>query len=120
MSTTQELLVKARELGIALAAHPSVRAHLAAQQAVRTDADARQLLYEYQAQLQHIDQLRVTQQPIEPADRQRLRDLENRMAAQESVKNLMRTQADYAALMAQVNEAIDGPLSALNAGETPA
>lgn len=44
------------------------------------------------------------------------------MAGQESLKTLMRTQADYVAtaLMAQVNGAIDGPLAALATPERPA
>lgn len=113
MADVEELIGKARALGEALAQHPVVQAHHAAQRAVRADGAAQKLLQDYQQQLARIQQLEATQQPIEVADKQKLKSLERDMAGQESLKQLMRTQVDYVALMSRINSAIDGPLAAL-------
>jgi cell fate (sporulation/competence/biofilm development) regulator YlbF (YheA/YmcA/DUF963 family) len=80
---------------------------------VHADPTAQKLLQEYQAQLNHIRDLEAQQKPIEVADKQKLKSLEGQIAGQAALKNLMRTQADYVALMAQINREIDGPLSEL-------
>ena len=41
------------------------------------------------------------------------------MAGHETLKTLMRTQADYVGLMNQVNGAIDAPLAQLTTGTEP-
>lgn len=120
MSDVQELLAKARSLGEALAGHPRVRAHYEAQRAVQADAEAQKLLQDYQAQLNRIRRLEVARKPIEVADKHKLRDLEARMAGYEALKKLMRTQADHVEIMAQVNRAIEEPLSTLAPSEKPA
>ncbi len=113
MQDFQDLLTKARALGTALAAHPIVQAHRDAQRSVRADAAAQQLLQDYQMQLQRLRELEAQLKPIEVADKQKLKNLEGQIAGQESLKALMRTQADYVALMTQVNREIDGPLADL-------
>jgi cell fate (sporulation/competence/biofilm development) regulator YlbF (YheA/YmcA/DUF963 family) len=111
MQDIQDLLAKARALGAALATHPIVQAHHQAQRAVHADAAAQKLLQDYQAHMSRLHDLQAQQKPIEVADKQRLKSLEGQIAGQESLKTLMRTQADYVALMAQVNHEIDGPLA---------
>lgn len=113
MPDVQDLLSKASALGTALAAHPTVQAHYQAQRAVRADTAAQKLLQDYQVQLNRIRQLEVDMKPVEVADKQKLKSLETQMAGQDSLKALMRTQADYVALMSQVNNAIDGPMASL-------
>jgi cell fate (sporulation/competence/biofilm development) regulator YlbF (YheA/YmcA/DUF963 family) len=113
MADVEDLVQKARALGTALAAHPVVRAHYEAQRAVRTDAGAQQLLREYQAHIDRLHQLEAGQMPIEVADKQKLKTFEQQMAAQDSLKRLMRTQTDYVALMNRINSEIDGPLASL-------
>ena len=120
MQDIQDLLTKARALGQALAAHPVVKTHHAAQQAVHADAAAQKLLTNYQMQLNHVRDLEAQLKPVEVADKQKLKTLEAQIAGQESLKLLMRTQADYVALMAQVNREIDGPLASLAPPEPPA
>jgi len=117
MHDIQDLLARAQALGAALAAHPSARAYHAAQRAARTDAAAQRLMHDYQGQLTRIQQLEAELKPVEVADKQQLKSLETEMAGNEALKTLMRTQADYVALMAQVNGAIDGPLGELASGE---
>ena len=113
MSDMQDLLARAGVLGEALAAHPTVRGHYDAQRAVRTDTSAQQLLRDYQDHAKRMRQLEAEQKPVEVEDKRKLRDLEQQMARHETLKRFMRTQADYVALMAQVNAAMDAPLAAL-------
>jgi len=113
MQDLQDLLAKARSLGEALAAQPTVRAHFEAQRHLQVDEAARKLAAEYQAQLDHIRRLEEERKPIEVADKHKLKDLETQLAGNDVLKNLMRTQADYVALMNQVNRAMDAPLNAL-------
>lgn len=113
MPDTQELLEKAQALGTALAGHATVREYHAAQRAARQDETAQRLLREYQAALDHIGALEAERKPVEPADKQKLRDFERQLTGHPLLKNLMRLQADYAALMAQINSAIDAPLAQL-------
>jgi cell fate (sporulation/competence/biofilm development) regulator YlbF (YheA/YmcA/DUF963 family) len=119
MPDTADILTKARALGEALAAHPVVQAHSQSQRAAREDRGAQQLLRDYQAQLTRIRQLESELKPIEVEDKRKLKDLEARMAGCDSLKNLMRTQADYVALMSQVNNAIDAPVATLGRTEPP-
>lgn len=120
MPEPQDLLNQARALGEALAAHPTVQAYYRAQQAVRSDASARRLLQDYQAQLDRLHTLEAEQKPIEVADKHRLRDLETQVAGHDALKTLMRTQADYVDLMSRVNRAIDEPLARFATPEKPA
>jgi cell fate (sporulation/competence/biofilm development) regulator YlbF (YheA/YmcA/DUF963 family) len=117
MPERQDVVALAAALGQALAAHPAVRAHRDAQHAVQTDSSAQKLLMDYQTHMGRLRQLEAEQKPIEVADKRHLRELEAQMAGHESLKALMRTQADYVALMTQVNSAIDGPLGEYAAPE---
>jgi cell fate (sporulation/competence/biofilm development) regulator YlbF (YheA/YmcA/DUF963 family) len=118
MQDTQALVSLARQLGEALAAHPTVRDYRAAQRAVRDDESARQLLEAYQTQAARIHQLEQEQEPIEVADKQALREHETKLSAHATLKNLMRHQADYVQLMSQVNQAMEAPLAYLAAPES--
>ncbi len=120
MPEPQDLLNQARALGESLAAHPTIQAYYRAQQAVRADAAARRLLQDYQSHLDHLHALEAAQRPIEVADKHRLKDLETQMAGHDTLKTLMRTQADYVELMARVNRAIDEPLARFAMPERPA
>lgn len=116
MADITQLLDKARALGDALAAHDVPRAYHAAQQAARRDSGAQTLMRDYHAQINHIRDMEAQQRPIEVADKQKLKDLEQRMATSDVLRQLMRAQADYVALMNQVNEVMEAPLLALAEG----
>lgn len=111
MQDTQELMNKARELGQAIAQHDLIEAYFAAQQAVANDQEAQGLLKSYTQQMEHFQQLEAAQQPIEVADKKKMAELESNVAANEHLKDLMRSQADYVALMNQINNAMSAPLT---------
>jgi cell fate (sporulation/competence/biofilm development) regulator YlbF (YheA/YmcA/DUF963 family) len=112
MAEIQELVDRARALGEAIANHPDVRAFAAARTRVEKDAEAQQLLKAYEEQARHIRRLEAEQKPIEVADKRKLAECEQRMASNDALKELMRRQADYVALMNQVNRAMEAPLAA--------
>jgi len=112
MDDLRELLDKARALGETIAAHPRMREYTAAREAVEKDADTQSLLQSYGRQAEHIRALERNQKPVEVADKQKLAEIEGRMAGNDALKRLMRCQADYVELMNQVNRAMEAPLAA--------
>lgn len=112
MTDIQELLDRARALGEAIANHPHVQAFSAAREKVEKDAEAQQVLKAYEEQARHVRQLEAERKPIEVADKRKLAECEQGMASNEALKELMRRQADYVALMNQVNQAMEAPLAA--------
>ncbi|MFQ5806850.1 MAG: YlbF family regulator [Phycisphaerae bacterium] len=107
----QELLDRARALGEAIANHPRVRAFMAARAKAEQDSEAQQLLKAYEEQAQHVRRLEAEQKPIEVADKRKLAECEQKMASNEALKELMRTQVDYVTLMNRVNQAMEAPLA---------
>jgi cell fate (sporulation/competence/biofilm development) regulator YlbF (YheA/YmcA/DUF963 family) len=110
MAEFDEVLRQAKSLGQALAAHPRVAAYIAAQAAVHRDSAARSLLSDYDRHVQHVHSLEVEGKPIEVADKHKLRDLQSGMAGNESLKQLMRTQADYLELMNRIHDVLETPI----------
>ena len=112
MADVQELVNQARALGEAIARHPDVQAYAAARKKVNSDADAQQLLKSYSEQAGRIRTLEAQQKPIEPEDKRKLIEYEQKMASNEALKELMRRQVDYVTLMNQINQAMESPLAA--------
>jgi len=101
-----DMLHKAEELGRLLADHSRFKALMAARDAVRADGAARQLLADYQSQVEKIQELTLGQKPVEVSDKRRLAELEQQVASNEVLKKLMQAQADFSQLMSNVNRAI--------------
>ncbi len=113
MADSQELIERARALGEAIANHPNVRAFVNARAEVEKNTDAQELLKAYGEHAQHIRKLEAEQKPIEVADKHKLAEYEQQMASNEALKKMMAAQVDYVALMNQVNQAMEAPLSAI-------
>jgi cell fate (sporulation/competence/biofilm development) regulator YlbF (YheA/YmcA/DUF963 family) len=111
MASTQELLEQARALGEAIASHPHVQAFMKAKARTEADSDAQRVLGDYQKQVQRIRKLETEQKPIEVGDKRKMAECEQAMASNDALKELMRTQADYVALMNQINRAMETPLA---------
>lgn len=112
MPDFQDLVDQARRLGEAIAGHATVKSYFAARQAVQDDKEAQTLLADYTKHMERIQQLEREQKPIEVADKRQVADFESQIASNDPLKQLMRTQADYVALMNQVNQAMEGPVAA--------
>lgn len=111
MPDMTELLSQARKLGEAIAATPKVRGFLEAQAAVADDAEAQRLLADYQKHANEMQTLASQQKPIEPDLKHKLAACEQAMASHESLKKLMRAQADYIDVMNAINRAMEEPLA---------
>lgn len=104
----EELIRKAEELGRLLAEHPRFKALIAARDAVRDDAAARELLQKYQAQVEKIQQATDEGKPIEVDDKRALADLEGQVAGNDAIKGLSQAQVEFSEMMNRINRAIYG------------
>ncbi len=111
MAEMTELLNQARTLGEAIVAHSKVQSFLEAQAGVAADTDAQRLLADYQKHAQEIQQLANEQKPIEPELKHKLAACEQAMASHDTLKSLMRAQADYIDVMNAINRAMEEPLA---------
>ena len=112
MANTQDLINQAKALGEAIAQHPDIRAFFTARQEVAKDAAAQELLKNYGAQTQRVQQLAAEQKPIEPDDKKKLMDYEQQMAGNPALKKMMAAQIGYVTLMNRINQAMEAPLAA--------
>ncbi len=100
----------ARRLGEQLSKHERTMELKAAQQAADADSQAGELVKSYQQQVDRIATLEKGQKPIEVTDKQKLRDLEEKISLNPALSNLTRRQVDFVEMMRKVKEAIDGEL----------
>jgi len=111
MAEIEALLERARALGEAIANHPYFQAFTEARKKTENDTEAQGLLRAYAEHAQRVRQLQAEQKPIEVADKRKLAEYEQQMASNSALKELMRAQTDYVALMNQVNQAMEAPLA---------
>ena len=105
-----QVIELAKRLGKQLSAHERTAELKRAQQGVDSDSDAGELVKSYQKQMQRIAELEKDQKPIEVADKQKLRDLEEKISINPALSNLTRRQVDFVEMMRKVKEAIDSEL----------
>lgn len=103
----EDIVAAASDLGKRIAAHPRTKAFMTAAKAIEADSESLKLLQDYQRQLERVRERERSGAAIEPEDKRKLADLEQRSAGNEKLRALMRTQADYLDLMSRVNQAID-------------
>lgn len=110
MSEIDALVNQARALGEAIAHSPRFQAFMAAQKAVAGDAGARSLLDEYQRHTERLQRLEMENKPIEPDLKRSILEYEQKLASNDTLKELMRRQADYIELMNRINRAMEEPM----------
>jgi cell fate (sporulation/competence/biofilm development) regulator YlbF (YheA/YmcA/DUF963 family) len=106
-----EIIEMAAGLGKRLAADPKATAYVQALRAVRDDPEAARIVHDFQVQAEKLGALEAEGKPIEPADKRRLMELQDRMIGDEKLKALQRAETDYALMMHHVNSAIEEPLA---------
>ena len=106
----EELIEMARGLGKKVAGHERTALLKKAQKKVNADPDAAKLIEEFQQQAQKIRTFEQEQKPIEVEDKHKLRDLEQKIIANENLTELTRRQADFVELMRKIKDAIDNEL----------
>ena len=104
-----EILELARRLGKRIAEHPRGKAFREAQQALVEDSEAQSLLKEFNDQAQHLQALETQNRPIEPEDKRKLADTQQRVAGNRCLSSYAKAQADYLEMMQQISAAIENP-----------
>ena len=112
----EKLIELAERLGKMVAEHERTAKYKKAQQALKDDAEARQLVQEHQQQAEKIMNLEREQQPIEVDDKRKLSELEGKISTNAVLRELMRRQVDFVEMTRKLHEAIYGP-SQLGAAE---
>ena len=102
-----EILELATTLGKRIAADPRAKRMAEARTAFNRDPEASQLLSDYNQAQQRVHELEIQGKPVEPDDKRKLADLHAKVTDSDTVKELMKAQMDYAALMSSVSQRID-------------
>ncbi len=106
---SDKIVAEAGKLGKLIADTAASKAFLKARQMVEADEQAIKLIEDYQRQMQKIAQLENSAKPIEPEDKHKLTELQQKVASNETLKCWMKAQADFSELMGKVNKAIAEP-----------
>ncbi len=102
-----DILELAARLGKRIAGDPRGRQMVEARAALENSVEDRQLLSDYEKQQRRLHDLEVAGKPIEPEDKRRLADLHAKVASSRVIKNLLKAQTDYLALMSMVSQRIE-------------
>ena len=102
----ERILRLARRLGQAIKESDQYQALESGRQAVESDPDGKTLFDEFYTQQYKVSQLLRQQKPVEAEDKRKLADLQQRLAANDGAKALMKAEADFAELMSRVNKSI--------------
>jgi cell fate (sporulation/competence/biofilm development) regulator YlbF (YheA/YmcA/DUF963 family) len=112
-----EILSLARQIGEAISRHPRYVKLREADERVRADKTATDALGAYNRAAEELGRKEQSGRPIEVEDKRRLRSLQETVAANETVKAFMVSQADYAEMMRKMNDAIYHAISGEDAHE---
>ncbi len=102
----EKIIELAKELGKELREHNATKVYMEASRALQSDQEAQNLLKEYERMVQEIARKESQLQPVEPSEKQELTKLQEQIAGNEKVKQLMQAQVEYTNLIRQVNQAI--------------
>jgi cell fate (sporulation/competence/biofilm development) regulator YlbF (YheA/YmcA/DUF963 family) len=103
----QEILAKAADLAQAIKKSKVYRSLLAAQDRLEKDGATKKLMQDFDEQSRQIREKEKKLTPVEVEDKRKLQQLRDQMQSNELVQELLRAQADYAQMMAKVNETIE-------------
>ena len=103
------IVAEASKLGKLIVQTAASKAFLANRELLETDKQAQEIVEDYQRQVQKIGELERGGKPIEPEDKHKLTELQQKVASNETLKNWMKAQADFSELMGKVNKAIAAP-----------
>ena len=112
------IIAEAAKLGRLIAETSLSRAFLESRKGLQEDKEVLQILEDYQRQLQKIAELERSGKPIEPEDKHKLTELQQKVASDETLKCWMKAQADFSELMGKVNKAIAEPFQDTRPGQT--
>lgn len=108
MSTTDDVLKKARELGDLISEHPATKKLEDVLQRLQNDTDAQRALNDYNRHLQALAEKEQAGRPIEVEDKRKLEQLQGALVRNPILRDFQMAQMDYLDLMRQVDEATQG------------
>ncbi len=104
----KDILTKAEELGKAIAESERFKAVQADRNEVEADKTLQADLDALEKLSQKTAQLEKEVKPVEPEDKRRLRELQQKVAGDQNLQKLARAEADFAELMNRVNKTVRG------------
>jgi cell fate (sporulation/competence/biofilm development) regulator YlbF (YheA/YmcA/DUF963 family) len=110
-----DIIQLAEQLGKAITGAPEAVAMHAARAAVSAKPELRQMLNDYQQQVNRIGKLEHEGKPIEAADKQKLQALHEKLIADADFKKLTEAQMDYVELLRKVSNAMRQQLKGIEA-----
>ena len=112
MSDITDLAV---QLGKAIASSPEALKLREARKELDQHKDILDMLKQYQEHAQKLDQLEHENKPVEVEDKHKLRDLHDKLVANDLFKRFTAAQVEYVDLMRQVNQALRKQLAEVEA-----
>jgi cell fate (sporulation/competence/biofilm development) regulator YlbF (YheA/YmcA/DUF963 family) len=110
-----DIIQMAEQLGKAISAAPEASAMQEARKTVTAKPELRQMLNDYQQQVNRIGKLEHEGKPIEPADKQKLQSLHDKLIADPAFKKLTEAQMNYVELLRKVSNAMRTQLKGIEA-----
>lgn len=108
MASDEKLIKAAQELGTQLGENPKAVRLEAVVRKLREDTQAQRALNDLNRHLNAVAQKEMSGQPIEVADKQRLRDLQNTVVHNLVLREFQLAQMDYVDLVRKLDEAMYG------------
>lgn len=108
MSSTEEILRQARDLGRLIANHEASKKLEGAISRLHKDVDAERVLNDYNRIVAKLAQKEMEGRPIEVEDKRHLERLQRQVASNLLLRELQVAQMDYLDLMRRVDEAMTG------------
>ena len=115
MATDEQVIKAAQEIGTMLAGHPKVGRLEAAVKKLHGDTDAQRALNDLNRHLNTVAEKEMSGQPIEVADKQKLRDLQNAVVHNLTLREFQLAQMDYVDLVRKLDDAMYGSSAAAEA-----
>jgi len=106
----KEVIEFASNLGSAIANHERYKAFRETEEQLKKDGEAKELSDALEKQTKKIQELEKDQKPVEVEDKRKLRQLREKLAANQSIQKFLKAQTDYVELMTKVNEQIEAAL----------
>jgi cell fate (sporulation/competence/biofilm development) regulator YlbF (YheA/YmcA/DUF963 family) len=101
-----DIIQLAEQLGKAIGDAPEATAMREARQAVAAKPQLRQMLNDYQQQINRIGRMEHEGKPVEVTDKQKLQALHDKLIADADFKKLTEAQMDYVELLRKINNAV--------------
>jgi len=108
MSTTEQIIEAARQLGKQIAAHDAAQMVKQAVEKLKQDIEAQRVLNDHNRHLSTIAEKEAKGQPIEVEDKKRLGELQDLVIQNSVLRDFQVAQMDYLDLMRRVEAAMAG------------